>query len=78
MDYVDRLCLGDCWDQLSPELQKNIVTQVAAIVNQLQSIPLVRPGGICGGMSRVICFSDYGAGPFVDRLELGRGLPSYL
>ncbi|OCK83772.1 hypothetical protein K432DRAFT_401765 [Lepidopterella palustris CBS 459.81] len=67
MDYVDGLSLGGCWDQLSPELQKNVVAQVAAMVNQLQSIHLDSPGVIGGGISRGIWFSDYGAGPFTTK-----------
>lgn len=67
MDYVDGLSLDSCWDQLSHEAQKNIVTQVAAMVNQLQSIHSGNPGVISGGISRGIWFSDYGAGPFTTK-----------
>lgn len=67
MDYVDGLSLDSCWDQLSQEVQKKIVIQVAAMVNQLQSIHSDSPGVIGGGISRGIWFSDYGAGPFTTK-----------
>lgn len=64
MDYVEGLSLDHCWDELSPEVHKNIAAQVAAMVNQLQSIRSDHPGVIGGGVSEGIWFSDYGAGPF--------------
>jgi aminoglycoside phosphotransferase (APT) family kinase protein len=67
MDYVDGLSLDASWDKLSPDDHENIVTQVAAMVHQLQSIHSNVPGVIGGGMSRGLCFSDYGAGPFTTK-----------
>ncbi|KAF2462716.1 uncharacterized protein BDR25DRAFT_320541 [Lindgomyces ingoldianus] len=64
MDYVEGRSLDSCWDQLNQEAQKDLVTQVAAMVNQLQSIHSDSPGVIHGGISRGMWFSDYGAGPF--------------
>ena len=67
MDHVDGLSLDRCWDELSHEAQKDIVTQVAAMVDQLQSMHSDNPGVISGGRSRGIWFSDYGAGPFTTK-----------
>jgi tRNA A-37 threonylcarbamoyl transferase component Bud32 len=82
MDYVDGLSLDACWDKLSPDVHKDIATQVGAMVNQLQSVHFDHPGAIGGGVSRGIWFSDYGAGPFTTKagfenwinwkLELGK------
>ncbi|KAF2816417.1 phosphotransferase family protein [Mytilinidion resinicola] len=67
MDYVDGRCLDSCWDHLSPELQKNIAAQLAAMVQELQSVRLSSPVVIGGGISRGAWFSDYGAGPFITK-----------
>ncbi|KAF2679672.1 phosphotransferase family protein [Lentithecium fluviatile CBS 122367] len=67
MDYVDGRCLDSCWDQLSPEAQEDIATQVAAVVNQLQTKRCDHPGVIGGGLSRGYWFSDYEAGPFTTK-----------
>jgi serine/threonine protein kinase len=67
MDYIDGRCLDSCWDHLSPELQKKIAAQVAAMVQELQSVRLSSPEVIGGGISRGTWFSDYGAGPFTTK-----------
>jgi tRNA A-37 threonylcarbamoyl transferase component Bud32 len=64
MDYIDSPSLDTCWDNLSLDVQKSVVEQVAAMVDQLQSVHSDHPGVIGGGISRGMWFSDYGAGPF--------------
>ncbi|KAF2497004.1 hypothetical protein BU16DRAFT_617034 [Lophium mytilinum] len=67
MDYIDGRCLDSCWDHLSPELQKDIAVQIAAMVHELKSVRLSSPGVISGGRSRGTWFSDYGAGLFTTK-----------
>ncbi|KAF2757101.1 phosphotransferase family protein [Pseudovirgaria hyperparasitica] len=67
MDYIDGVSLDTCWDELNSGLQDSVVDQVAAMINQLQSIHNDHPGVIGGGASCGIVFSDYGAGPFPTR-----------
>jgi len=64
MDYVDGPSLDSCWEWIHLEAQMNIVTQVADMINELQSKRSDTPGVIGGSMSRGKWFSDYGAGPF--------------
>lgn len=64
MDYVEGRYLDSCWDQLSQEARKDVVTQVAGMVNQLQSICSDSTGVLHGGISQGTWFGDYGAGPF--------------
>jgi hypothetical protein len=73
MDYVDGHSLDSNWDQISLDAQTNVVTQVAAMVNQLQSIHSDKPGVIGVGLSRGTWFSDYGAGTSLPRKRLRIG-----
>lgn len=70
MDYVDGTCLADCWNDLSPRIQQNVVLQVAEFIRQLQSVRLNNPGPLGGGPSQGTWFTDYGAGPFTNRQEI--------
>jgi tRNA A-37 threonylcarbamoyl transferase component Bud32 len=64
MDYIEGPSLDTCWDELSPDIWESVVEQVAAMVDQLQSVHCDHPGVIGGGISHGMWFSDYGAGPF--------------
>jgi tRNA A-37 threonylcarbamoyl transferase component Bud32 len=64
MDYIEGPSLDTCWDELSLDIWESVVEQVAAMVDQLQSVHCDHPGVIGGGISRGTWFSDYGAGPF--------------
>jgi tRNA A-37 threonylcarbamoyl transferase component Bud32 len=64
MDYIEGPSLDTCWDKLSTDVWESVVQQVAAMVDQLQSVHCDHPGVIGGGISRGTWFSDYGAGPF--------------
>ncbi|KAF2027262.1 hypothetical protein EK21DRAFT_72281, partial [Setomelanomma holmii] len=64
MDYIESPSLDTCWDELSLGIRESVVEQVAAMVDQLQSVHCDHPGVIGGGISRGMWFSDYGAGPF--------------
>ncbi|KAH6485779.1 hypothetical protein HBI56_202350 [Parastagonospora nodorum] len=64
MDYIDSPSLDTCWDELSLRIQQSVVKQVAAMVDQLQSVHSDRPGVIGGGISHGKCFSIYGSGLF--------------
>ncbi|KAF2126977.1 hypothetical protein P153DRAFT_399055 [Dothidotthia symphoricarpi CBS 119687] len=64
MDYIESPSLDTCWDELTLDVQKSVAEQVAAMVDQLQSVHCDHPGVNGGGISRGMWFSDYGAGPF--------------
>lgn len=63
MDYIEIPSLDTYWDELSLRVQQSVVEQVAAMVDQLQSVHCDHPGVIGGGISRGNCFSIYGDGP---------------
>jgi hypothetical protein len=66
MDYVQGVCLSDCWATLDTASQCEIASQAAAMIRELGSIPLQHPGPVGGTQSRLrgVWFSDFGAGPF--------------
>ena len=69
MDHVEGYCLADCWDGLDHRERENVVSQVASAIRQMQSIQLENPGPIGGGPCQGRWFTDYGAGPFRNRIE---------
>jgi hypothetical protein len=67
MDYVSGCTIGDCWEALNERTRDEVTSQVAGMIEQMQSITLnhMRLGPIGGGAPfRGTWFSDYGAGPF--------------
>ena len=70
IDYIDGEQLGDCWKQLSPEKQEDVVKQTVDIIAQLQDVVLEGAGPIGGGPCRGRFFTDYSAGPFKSGEEM--------
>jgi hypothetical protein len=67
MDYVPGCTVEDNWEALNERTRNEVTSQVAGMIEQMQSITLnhMRPGPIGGGAPfRGPWFSDYGAGPF--------------
>lgn len=69
MDYIPGQRIDECWDSLNDSAKKNVTTQVAAMIEQMQSMTLNHlPPGPIGGTSGAplegCWFSTYGAGPF--------------
>ncbi len=69
MDYVDGLCLADCWNNLDNKDRENVTSQVASAIGQMQSVQLESPGPISGGRCQGKWFTDYSAGPFANAVE---------
>ncbi|KAN0074924.1 hypothetical protein V8E54_007535 [Elaphomyces granulatus] len=74
MDYVLGCCVEpDNWETLSERTHDEVTSQVAGMIEQMQSVTLnhMRPGPIGGGAPfQGPWFSDYGAGPFDTLQEL--------
>ena len=70
MDYVEGVCLANCWNDLDPGTRQNVVLQVAGFIQQLQSVRLNSPGPIGGGPCQGRWFTDYSAGPFTNQQEI--------
>ena len=70
MDYVEGVCLANCWNDLDSLKRQNVILQVAGMIQQLQSVRLNSPGPIGGGLSQGRWFTDYCAGPFTTRQEI--------
>ncbi|KAJ5947938.1 Aminoglycoside phosphotransferase [Penicillium verhagenii] len=70
MDYVPGQPLDECWNCLSSDAQGRIASQVAGMIQEMQSFELQNPGPIGGGPSRGRFFTDYSAGPFADTVEM--------
>jgi len=73
MDYVPGFTLEDKWEALSERTRNEVTSQVADMIEQMQSITLnhMPPGPIGGGAPfRGPWFSEYGAGPFDTLQEL--------
>ncbi|KAH7342976.1 kinase-like domain-containing protein [Rhexocercosporidium sp. MPI-PUGE-AT-0058] len=74
MDYVPGPTVEECWDSLDVIQRESVASQVAAIINRMQSTILkVPPGPIgCTGGRKFEgpWFTLYGAGPFATLQEL--------
>jgi len=70
MDYVEGVCLANCWNELGSWKRQSVISQVAGMIQQLQSVRLNNPGPIGGGPSQGKWFTDYSAGPFATRQEI--------
>lgn len=70
MDYVEGECLADCWSRLDSHTRRNVVLQVASIIQEMQSVQVDRPGPIGGGTALGKWFTEFGAGPFENREQL--------
>jgi aminoglycoside phosphotransferase (APT) family kinase protein len=73
MDYISGYTVGDNWKALNKRTRNKVASQVASMIEQMQSITLnhMPPGPIGGGAPfRGAWFSDYGAGPFDTLQEL--------
>ena len=67
MDYVKGTSVDKCWSELPKGLKSKIISQLASMINQMQSTVVAGPPGPVGcTKSRLmgLWFSDYGAGPF--------------
>ena len=70
MDYIKGQDLGDCWIHLTKDQKDDVVCQTAAMIQQLQSVPIATAGPLGGGPCRGRFFTDYGAGPFNSGSEM--------
>ncbi|KAJ5751405.1 Aminoglycoside phosphotransferase [Penicillium nucicola] len=70
MDFIPGQPLDECWNALSRDTQGKIASQVAEMIQEMQSIELLKPGPIGGGPCRGRFFTDYSAGPFMDAVEM--------
>jgi aminoglycoside phosphotransferase (APT) family kinase protein len=68
MDYVQGQNLATVWANLDQDSRSDITSQVAAMIQQMGSLTLERPGLVGSSLSRFrgVWFSDYGARPFDD------------
>ncbi|OQD70488.1 hypothetical protein PENDEC_c023G02483 [Penicillium decumbens] len=70
MDFIQGQPLDECWSNLLNDDQRQIATQIADMIAQMQSIVISQPGPLGGGPCRGGFFTDYSAGPFKDTAEL--------
>lgn len=77
MDFVKGRTVEDCWEDLSQIERKDVVSEVASIINNLHSIPLPKgkdlvpgPVGCQDCIARGRFLPDAGAGPFSSTEEL--------
>lgn len=77
MDFIDGPTVEACWDILNQTEREDVVSQVASIVNTLQSFQLSPqqqelpgPVGCKTCLARGFWFPDFGAGPFNSKQEL--------
>ncbi|KAJ5586881.1 Aminoglycoside phosphotransferase [Penicillium hispanicum] len=70
MDFIAGQPLDECWSNLPHDDQRQIATQIADMITQMQSIVMSQPGPLGGGPCRGRFFTDYSAGPFRDATEL--------
>lgn len=70
LDYVEGECLADCWSSLDTHTRRNVVLQVASIIQEMQSVQIDRPGPIGGATALGMWFTEFGAGPFENRAQL--------
>ena len=77
MNFIDGSTVEACWDTLSQTEREDVVSQVASIVNTLQSFQLSPqqqelpgPVGCKTCLARGFWFPDFGAGPFNSKEEL--------
>ncbi|KAJ5102268.1 Aminoglycoside phosphotransferase [Penicillium alfredii] len=70
MDFIEGQPLDECWGSLSYDNQRHVATQIADIIEEMQSIVISQPGPLGGGPCRGRFFTDYSAGPFEDTAAL--------
>ncbi|KAJ5150472.1 Aminoglycoside phosphotransferase [Penicillium coprophilum] len=70
MDFIPGQPLDKCWADLPSDNQRQIATQIADVIKEMQSIVILQPGPFGGGKFRGRLFTDYSAGPFKDCAEL--------
>lgn len=74
MDYVPGPTVEECWDSLDTSQRQGVASQVAAMIETMQSTPAGLPPGPIGGSGgwkfEGIWFTDYGAGPFATLQDL--------
>lgn len=70
MDFIECQPLDKCWNNLPYDNQRQIATQIADMIAQMQSLSISQPGPLGGGPFRGRFFTDYSAGPFKDTAEL--------
>ena len=77
MDFIDGPTVEACWDTLNQTEREDIVSQVASMINTLQSFELSSqqqdlpgPVGCKTCLARGFWFPDFGAGPFNSKEDL--------
>lgn len=70
MDYVEGVCLANCWNDLDPGTRQSVASQVAGFIQQLQSVRLNSPVPIGGGPCQGRRFADYSAGSCINQQEI--------
>ncbi|KAJ5615021.1 Aminoglycoside phosphotransferase [Penicillium hordei] len=70
MDFIPGQPLNECWNGISRDTQGKIATQIAEMIQELQSIELLQPGPASEQPCRGPFFTDYSAGPFKDTTEM--------
>ena len=62
MGFVEGQCQEDSWSSLDPRSRRDVVLQVAKMIQQMQSLEMEKPGPVGGGHSTGMWFTSYGAG----------------
>jgi hypothetical protein len=74
MDYVPGPTVDECWVSLDLSQRQSVASQVATIIETMQSTTLKLPPGPVGGTRgqkfEGPWFTDYGAGPFATLQDL--------
>ncbi len=74
MDYVQGPTIDECWDSLDLSQRQSVASQVATMIDTMQSTTLKLPPGpikrMGGQKFEGPWFTDYGAGPFATLQDL--------
>jgi aminoglycoside phosphotransferase (APT) family kinase protein len=74
MDYIPGLTVDECWDSLEEYQRQSVTSQVAAMIEKMQSTTLNLPPGPVGwtGSQKFVgpWFTEDGAGPFTSFQDL--------
>ncbi|KAJ5214704.1 Aminoglycoside phosphotransferase [Penicillium cf. viridicatum] len=70
IDFIAGQPLGECWNDLTYDNQRQIAMQVADMIKEMQSVAILQPDPLGGGPFRGRFFIDYSVGPFKDSVEV--------
>lgn len=74
MDYIPGPTVDECWDSLDSSQRESVISQVAAMIDKMQSTSLKLPPGPIGGTGgekfEGPWLTDDGAGPFATLKDL--------